>query len=473
MKNQCTILISMLLLSYSCAENATQENFSADGVWLQLGYGKIFEIKNDSVKIFDVCESGCQLYEHVPLLDQGKLESFSKDSLTIRKNIKTYKFVRLNERPDFCNHSTFAKNDPLYNFEVLWHTFNEHYCYFEERNVDWEEVYALYNSKISKETTQLELFQIFDEMLNLLNDGHVDIAPPDLLKDTLEVLEERNQKIGKEKPKVNRFELAEKIARQYCEEIKSHNSGIVKWGMMKDDIAYIQINAMVFLAYYDLPKNLPLNEFGRLYGAEMDKRIFQRQDEIDGADILMDTIMHEMKDAKAIVIDLRINTGGKDEAGLEFIGHFVDSKIKIASKKAKKDDGFTNHQDIFMEPRTPNYLENVYILTSGMTASAAELAVLATLPNDRFIRIGSNTEGSFSDGLDKRLPNGWEYRLSNELYFDYEGNNYEGIGIRPDLDIGYPRDNGAMINMIFDQLNDSGDKAIEIVFELEAIIRKK
>jgi len=134
---------------------------------------------------------------------------------------------------------------------------------------------------------------------------------------------------------------------------------------------------------------------------------------------------------------------------------------------AKLETGFTNHQNINLESRTPNFKKNVFILTSSITASAAEIAVLATLSNNRFLKLGSNTEGAFSDGLDKRLPIGWEYTLSNEVYEDLEGNNYEGIGINPDIDLNYPKEKGALLNFLLDQLNTSGDAAIEKVFDIQ------
>ena len=436
MKNITLLIISItLLLICSCKPEQKETMLSADGAWMQLGYGKVFDIKNDSVKIFDICTSGCQLYKHVPLASKGVIESYTSDSMTLRKNIKTYKFVKLNGLPESCYNAKVDQFDPVYNFETLWSTFNEQYCFFEKRNVDWAKTYNTYKTRISEETTELELFQICNEMLNSLNDGHVSLDVPELLQDTINFLKNRDQEVDIEKPRVNRFELGDLIAEKYCNKLKIHNTGIVKWGMMKNNIAYVQVNAMWLLAYYDLPKGLSLNEFGGRYVAIMNEKTFQRQDEINGARLLMDTIVADMKSADALVLDLRFNTGGKDEAGLEIIGHLVDSESKIASKKAKRGSGFTNHQDIFLETRNPNFKKNVYVLTSSMTASAAELAVLAT--------------------------------LSNEIYTDLDGHNYEGIGIKPDIELNYPKEKGALLNFILNQLETSGDKAIEQVFKLE------
>ncbi len=460
-------LLTVLFICISCNDPKEEIVSSSDGIWEQMGYGKIFEIKNDSVKIFDINKIGCNEYEHVELRDEGKVESYSKDSLTIRKNMKTYKFVRLEKLPDVCNTLSAKNTDPVYNFESLWSTFNEHYSFFETREVNWNEIYKKYKPQINNETADLQLYLIFEEMLDELNDGHVSIDEPEHLSDTLDVLNAEKEMGPKEKAKVNQFELGDLIANKYCKKVDKHNAGIVQWGMMKDSIAYVQLNAMWLLAYYDISQDLLLRDFYPLYGAEMEKRVGQREDEIEGADILMDSIVMDLHMAKALVFDLRFNQGGKDEAGLEFMGHFVKSRKKIASKKARLAQGFSNHQSMHLEPKEPHFDKNVYLLTSYQTASAAELAVLSSLPYSNFVRIGSNTEGIFSDGLDKKLPNGWDFRLSNEIYVDAKGINYEGIGIPPDIKIDYPKEKAAFLNMILGQLQSSGDEAIEEVFKIE------
>lgn len=468
MKNLIPLLLIIIVVFQSCKESEKSSSISTDGIWEQLGYGKIFEIKNDSVKIYDLCRIGCNIFDHVPLKRKGKVESFSEDSLTLRKNMKTYKFVRLDALPSSCQKDKENINSSVYNFEVLWNTFNEQYSFFDLHKTDWLATYAKYKPQITEETSELDLYLLFDEMLSSLNDGHVSLTAPESLSDTLEVLSDmKKKKVAAEKAKVNSFELGDLIANRYCKDIEKHNSGVVKWGMMKENIAYVQIITMWLLAYYDLPQDLPFQEFYPLYGEEMDERVTQREDEIRGADVLMDTIVSDLQNAEALIIDLRFNQGGKDEVGLEFIGHFVNKKKKVASKKARLGKGYTNHQSMLLEPKKPHFSNKVYVLTSHETASAAELAVMATLPYDNFIRIGSNTEGVFSDGLDKLLPNGWHYTLSNEIYVDSEGINYEGTGIPPDINLHYPSDKGAFLNLVLDQIQSSGDEAIEHVFEIE------
>ncbi len=467
--NRLLIGMIMLLLWWSCTD--TPEVRSVNGVWEQLGYGKTIEIKNDSVKIYDICSAGCLLLEQVPLKEMGQMKMITTDTLLRTKNIKTYKYVKQQEVPSQCLMKQ-DKDDYLLNFEFLWNTFNENYSFFEERQVDWDTSYEFYKNQITSETTEIEFFILLETMLDELQDGHVKLYPPENLEDSLNVIEQQDlSEIESVIPKIDHFTLGDQIISQYCETVRSHNGGIVKWGITKDNIGYVQFNAMWLLAYYDIPKGLSLREFFPLYNEIKDQRVYQRQDEIDGADQLMDTIISELINTNSIIIDLRFNQGGKDEAGLEILGHFVSNKTKIASKKARYLSDFTNKQSIYVEPRKPLYSHPIYILTSPMTASAAEVAAIGSMSIENATIIGSSTEGVLSDGLDKKLPIGWYYTLSNEIYTERSGKNYEGIGIPPDIELGYSDDRATMLNGILEELETKGDRAIEKVIEIEREIQ--
>jgi C-terminal processing protease CtpA/Prc len=49
--------------------------------------------------------------------------------------------------------------------------------------------------------------------------------------------------------------------------------------------------------------------------------------------------------------------------------------------------------------------------------------------------LGDRTNGIFSYQLEKILPNGWEYRLSYQVYFSADMVCYEGRGIPVDIEL--------------------------------------
>ena len=51
---------------------------------------------------------------------------------------------------------------------MLWSALDRHYCFFQYKNVDWQEVHDRYAAKISNSMTSEELFRVCSEMLKEL-----------------------------------------------------------------------------------------------------------------------------------------------------------------------------------------------------------------------------------------------------------------------------------------------------------------
>ena len=45
-----------------------------------------------------------------------------------------------------------------------------------------------------------------------------------------------------------------------------------------------------------------------------------------------------------------------------------------------------------------------------------------------------------STALEKKLPNGWSFSISNEIYMDNDGNNYENKGVPVNYELDYPKE---------------------------------
>jgi len=268
---------------------------------------------------------------------------------------------------------------------------------------------------------------------------------------------------------LDEFELNKNIAELYVENLKNYNAGMVRYGTIDENTGYIQINAMLYLADYNIEKNLDLRNFTIQYSevASSRKDEIQRQDEVNGINNLLDTILTELEEVKSYVIDLRFNIGGKDGAALAILNHFSEKKHFAFTKKAQLGKGYTVPQKISVNPSRKKFTGNVYFLTSNKTASAAEILILASLSNSNITRIGSTTQGIFSSTLDKKLPNGWEYELSNEVYQDLNEKNYENIGIAPDYSLEYPKEKDSFFDRLFNELNTGKDEAIELALNLE------
>ena len=66
-------------------------------------------------------------------------------------------------------------NSPSGNFEALWRIMDEHYCFFSQKGVDWNEVYQRYSRQIDNHMSENQQFEVLCNMLSELRDGHVNL----------------------------------------------------------------------------------------------------------------------------------------------------------------------------------------------------------------------------------------------------------------------------------------------------------
>ena len=84
----------------------------------------------------------------------------------------------------------------------------------------------------------------------------------------------------------------------------------------------------------------------------------------------------------------------------------------------------------------PGFRGPVVEMIGPLTISAGETFTQALMGRTPHVaRIGENTQGVFSDVLDRRLPNGWTFSLPNEVYRTPEGTTFDVRGIPPDITV--------------------------------------
>ncbi len=146
----------------------------------------------------------------------------------------------------------------------------------------------------------------------------------------------------------------------------------------------------------------------------------------------------EMRSVSGLIVDVRNNNGGKDFLSMAIVRHFIDGPRHVFSKQARLGSGRTPLVDVTLQPSDGvSFLGPVAVLTSNSTVSAAETfsLMMRSLPNVTLI--GEATQGALSDALEKKLPNGFEFTLSNEFYLSNAGEWFEGSGIPVDIDVPF------------------------------------
>lgn len=442
---------------------------SPDGTWKQLGYGRIIELEDTVIKAYSVTAHNCRLFGEEILPDFGKIQTFTEDTLVIRHGIDEWVFTRLEGLPQLCDSAAELNRDPETNFQTFWETFQENYPSFAIKGIDWNSIYEKYKPQITKTTSDLELYAIFHEIIALLNDENVKMEVPESIAKDYEAQTRKKKNKKNKQSKLDEFQISQDLAELYVDSLRSRNGGMVRYGIMDEKIGYIQVNAMSMLADYNLPDSLDLGTFLMQYAeiAGQRRNEVRRQEEAAGANAWMTSIMRELDSVSSYILDLRFNGGGQDGAALAILNHFASAEKTVFTKKAREVAGFANRQEIQSVPVAPRFTGNVYLLTSNRTAGAAEILVLASMANPNFTKIGSTTAGIFPSALDRKLPNGWKFSLSNEVYEDLKGTNYEQVGIPADFPFEYSKEKDKFLNQLAYGLKKKKDQAIELVIELE------
>jgi C-terminal processing protease CtpA/Prc len=139
----------------------------------------------------------------------------------------------------------------------------------------------------------------------------------------------------------------------------------------------------------------------------------------------------------------------------------------VATQKLRQGDHFSPTLPLYIFGKSDAYTKPVYVLTSPQTGSAAEAFAIATMPIAHIKRIGSPTAGAMSTALEKQLPNSWTFSISNEIYMDNEGNNYENKGIPVDYDLNYPKDRQTFFRSVANDLEADKQNILQAISSIE------
>lgn len=299
------------------------------------------------------------------------------------------------------------KMNPINNFEKLWSEFNDRYANFELKAVDWTEIYNRYRHLVTLETTSDELFDICSNMLSELKDGHVSLTQYNRDKSVL-------KKSDKPYP-------------VYVQEEFPNMSLLLSL-----------IDTTLINNNFSTPKTVRAKDASAIKYCKSDKYGYLSMngmfDNYKAANLAID----EFIELDGIIIDLRFNGGGRDVISYKIAGRFTDKKRVGHYKKTriKGTNEFTKLETWYLKPLGENqFAKPIVLLTSDLTASAAEIFVIAMKELPNVTVIGDNTQGILSDMFVFSLPNDWVVTLSHQQYYSSTMLSYEEIGIEPDYKI--------------------------------------
>jgi hypothetical protein len=305
--------------------------------------------------------------------------------------------------------------DPVGTFDIFWSTFAENYNSTARKNVNWAAVRDQYRSKVTGDTSSRQLFDILRAMVIPLGDTHVGLTGAG--HKAFEGLRPGTRNLDTE---VTSAAVDNHLRARGATQLLSFAQGAITYTDLPDGRGYLRFNS--FEDYVKSDDSFQASQ------AEMTRAL--------------NAVFTPARVAamRALVIDLRNNEGGDDPLTLDLAGHLTDRPY-LAYTKAPRDDPndpnkYGRAQQVNVVPSAgPRFTGPVVLLTSDMTVSAGETFVLAMMSrNPAPARIGTTTQGVFSDTLDRKLPNGWTFNLGNESYLGPDGKSFEGSGIPPTVE---------------------------------------
>jgi len=300
--------------------------------------------------------------------------------------------------------------DPEKNFEALWKTFHNRYPFFKLRKVDWNRQYDTYRPKVTRDTSDDELFDIFCRMLDPLDDGHVELKA--------KARGDWKKRYFNPEPKPRFWQEFTKP--QIKQLFKTTEKTLVANGFGRPK------ETQAWMLHYCRSR-----AFGYIRILELEG-IKKRR-----LTAALDTIARDFKELDGIIIDIRNNPGGDDSTVITIINRFCDRKRVAFHRKTKIGPGendYTARKTWHIEPEGgAQFTGPIALLTCDSVFSGGEVFALAIKRLPHVTIIGDHTNGIFSYQLEKTLPNGWEYCLSYQRYFSADMVCYEGKGVPADI----------------------------------------
>lgn len=306
-------------------------------------------------------------------------------------------------------------NDPEGNFDLLWKIIDEKYCYLEYKGIDWAAIGAERKQYIYPEMDDRDLFNVLNDMLYELKDGHVSLTSAD------------NQ---------TQFDFWNDSPYNFNESIIANKRYLGLNFRQTEGFKYVILNDNIGYIYYETFAD----------GIENSK---------------LDEVFSYLSGCDALIFDVRQNTGGNATNSTRIASRFTTEKRLtgfIQHKTGPGHNDFSKPFPIYLEPsKNIRWEKKVAVLTNRHSYSATNDFVkhMKCLPNA--VIVGDKTGGGSGMPFSSELPNGWTLRFSASPHFDRNMNHTEW-GIEPDVQV--------------DMLPEDEEKGIDTIIEKARMLLK-
>lgn len=280
--------------------------------------------------------------------------------------------------------------DVLAAFDSVWMRYDRLYPYFTYKQVDWRAQRDKYRPRAAAAANMDALASVLTDLFLPLRDVHVWITRPD------------GSVIRPYAPQLpmnwDRTTWSTYIARAGYR--ATYSQGYGRFG----DVGYVVVGS------WD-PSQVDVSA-------------------LDGA-------LDQLRDTRALIIDVRMNGGGSDLPATQVAGRFTIEPFIGAYRQMRNGPGYDD-----LSPLTPTsvaprgswtYTKPVYVLVGRGVFSANEVfaSMMHALPQVKLV--GDTTGGGMGNAVSVLLTNGWTYTAPSAVTYTAKREMIEWRGIEPDI----------------------------------------
>lgn len=281
------------------------------------------------------------------------------------------------------------------NFESLWTIIDRQYCFLDEKNIDWDSVYTVYNARLAQDTvSELAFFDAMASMLAELKDGHVNL--------------------------LSSFDRS-RYWKWFTDYPSNFSSSLIYSGRY--------LGASYRLAGALRYQRIAGDSVGYLYYPSFS----------DGfSDSNMRYVMKYFENCRGLIIDVRNNGGGSADLSTRFASYFFPKDTVNMYMKHKTGWG---HSDFSKPVGMPlkshtglQWTKPVVVLANRSSYSATNMFVCRMKDAPNSLILGDLSGGGGGLPSSNELPNGWMVRFSSSPMYDVAMQPIE-FGIEPDIQV--------------------------------------
>lgn len=404
------------------------------GVWQSIGNGYLLEARSDSILLYSYTQSFCYkelndyleglLHEQSQFrLRNDTLELYLTDYGSATKHLQTKKdFVRIDQLPEGC--MTFQQMRDLpheQSWQLYKETLTENYAFSKRRDLNWAQLFGQYGDSLAASG---DLFASMGQIATLCKDHHtkvIDSTGTSLQyrvtpsASNVQAAFEQQTEIDHLGTYFDHFfktsykNISDSLLHGQSSKVANDN---IEWGLTTPEIGYINIYS--FAGFLN--------------------RDFTRRQQIDSLNSLMQEIITQLKDSKAIIVDVSFNFGGYDGAALTIASYFAQNPTLAYTSEVFNNGSFYREDSVYIHPASITFHKPVYLLTTDISRSAAEsfAMMMKALPN--VTHVGTPTLGTLSGMLGKSISYFYT-TYSNQRLITQQGAYFEVTGVIPDIQI--------------------------------------